>query len=168
MLLYHGSNLAVDEPQLVTQTRGLDFGAGFYLTTNENQAKRFSEIVTKRRSSGIATVSKYEFDMDTANNTLSILRFAKADAQWLHFVVDNRLKTYTGENYDAVIGAVANDTVMPTIQALLGGFISEAAALLTLKASKLNDQLCLKSVNALALLKFIASNQETGDDSEQQ
>ena len=42
MLLYHGSNLTVEKPRLIEQTRGLDFGAGFYLTTNETQAVRFS------------------------------------------------------------------------------------------------------------------------------
>ena len=54
MFLYHGSNIAVEEPRLVEQRRGLDFGTGFYLTTNESQAARFSEIVVKRRKSGVA------------------------------------------------------------------------------------------------------------------
>ena len=62
-LLYHGSNLAIEAPRLIEQTRGLDFGAGFYLTTNESQAERFSEIVVRRRKNGIATLSVYEFDM---------------------------------------------------------------------------------------------------------
>ena len=157
MLLYHGSNLIVEEPRLIEQTRGLDFGSGFYLTTNETQALRFSEIVVNRRKSGIATVSVYEFDMETADKTLAIQRFLSADAQWLRFVTDNRLKTYQGDAFDIVIGAVANDTVMPTIQALLGGFLTEEAALITLKTSKLVDQVCLKSEKALALLRFIRS-----------
>lgn len=42
-LLYHGSNMVVEQPRLIGQARGLDFGAGFYTTTNEAQAKRFSE-----------------------------------------------------------------------------------------------------------------------------
>ena len=129
MLLYHGSNLTIEEPRLVRQTRGLDFCSGFYLTTNEAQAKRFSEIVVSRRKIGAATVSIYEFDMKTAERTLAILRFESANAEWLRFVTDNRLKTYQGGSYDMVVGAVANDAVMPTIQALLGGFLTEEAAL---------------------------------------
>jgi hypothetical protein len=164
VLLYHGSNVVVDEPRLIEQTRGLDFGSGFYLTTNEEQALRFSEIVIKRRKSGVATVNAYEFDMEMAEKTLSIQRFNSADAEWLRFVTDNRLKTYQGSDFDIVIGAVANDTVMPTIQALLGGFLSEEAALITLKASKLVDQACLKSEKALALLRFIKSYQAKGGD----
>jgi hypothetical protein len=154
MLLYHGSNLTVKKPRLIDQTRGLDFGAGFYLTTSEVQASRFSEIVVNRRKSGVATVSVYEFDMETAEKTLVIKRFVSADTHWLRFVTENRLKTYQGDAYDIVIGAVANDAVMPTIQALLGGFLNEEAALITLKTSKLVDQVCLKSERALALLRY--------------
>jgi hypothetical protein len=157
MLLYHGSNTAVKEPRLITQTRGLDFGEGFYLTTSKTQAERFSEIVAGRRKSGTATVSIYEFDMETAEKTLAVRRFENADAPWLGFVTANRLKTYQGSAYDVVVGPVANDTVMPTIQAFLGGFLSEEAALITLKTSKLVDQVCLKSESALALLQFVKS-----------
>jgi len=42
MLLYHGSNITVEKPRLINLTRGLDFGIGFYLTTNEEQAQQFS------------------------------------------------------------------------------------------------------------------------------
>jgi hypothetical protein len=162
MLLYHGSNLPVEEPRLIKQNRGLDFGAGFYLTTNEAQANRFSGIVVNRRQSGVATVSVYEFDMEVAERTLAVRRFESANAEWLSFVTDNRLKTYRGDIYDIVIGAVANDTVMPTIQALLGGFLTAEAALLTLKTSKLVDQVCLKSEKALSLLRFIKAYKTRG------
>ena len=39
MILYHGSNVVVKQPKLVEQNRFLDFGYGFYTTTNEEQAK---------------------------------------------------------------------------------------------------------------------------------
>lgn len=162
MLLFHGSSIEVKTPRLISQTRGLDFGKGFYLTTNHAQADRFSQIVVRRRKEGVCTVSVYEFNIQQAEETLSIQKFDKADLQWLHFVVANRLKTYTGKEYDVVIGAVANDTVMPTIQALLGGFLSEEATIATLMTSKLVDQVCLKSAKALSLLQFIKSYEVKG------
>jgi hypothetical protein len=155
MHLFHGSNLQVAEPRLIEQTRGLDFGAGFYLTTSEEQANRFSDVVVNRRKSSVAAVNIYEFDMDAAEKTLAIRKFQSADAEWLGFVTENRLKAYFGDSYDVVIGAVANDTVMPTVQAYLGGFLTEEAALITLKASKLVDQICLKTDKALSLLRFV-------------
>ena len=162
MRLYHGSNVAVEKPKLIVQTRGLDFGYGFYLTTNEDQAERFAEIVVNRQKSGVATVSVYDFDEQVfeekgAEKTLAIRRFESADAVWLRFVTDNRLNIYRGESYDIVVGAVANDKVMPTVQAFLSGFINEEAALITLKTSKLVDQVCIKSEKALALLRFVKS-----------
>jgi len=157
MLLYHGSNQIVTKPRLIEQTRGLDFGAGFYLTSNEKQAVQFSEIVRNRQRSGTPTVTVYDFDMEKAENTLSVLRFESANDVWLRFVADNRLKTYDGPFYDMVIGAVANDKVMPTIQAYLGGFLNEEATIITLKTSKLADQFCLKSTEALSILKLVDS-----------
>ena len=44
MVLYHGSNMTVSEPKLVEQNRFLDFGYGFYTTTNKKQAVIFAEI----------------------------------------------------------------------------------------------------------------------------
>lgn len=108
-----------------------------------------------RRKKGFATVNAYEFDIKAAEEVLSIRRFLSADAEWLSFVMGNRLKTYSGEIFDVVIGAVANDTVMPTIQAYLGGFLTEEATLLTLKTTKLVDQFCFKTDKAISLLRFV-------------
>ncbi|MCL1894864.1 MAG: DUF3990 domain-containing protein, partial [Holophagaceae bacterium] len=66
MLLYHGSNTEVTEPQLLGQVRGLDFGQGFYTTTNEKQAKRFAKTVRERREIGTPIVSVFEYNMDAA------------------------------------------------------------------------------------------------------
>lgn len=34
MILYHGSNVEIKEPKLIPSKRLLDFGAGFYFTTD--------------------------------------------------------------------------------------------------------------------------------------
>lgn len=35
MIVYHGSNVIVEKPKLIIQNRTLDFGPGFYTTTNQ-------------------------------------------------------------------------------------------------------------------------------------
>ena len=60
MIVYHGSNMIVDQPRLVHQNRTLDFGYGFYTTTNQNQAVNFAGKVTDRRESGSPCVSMYD------------------------------------------------------------------------------------------------------------
>ena len=48
MLLYHGSNVEVSNPQIIESDRRLDFGKGFYLTSSYEQAKRWAELTVKR------------------------------------------------------------------------------------------------------------------------
>lgn len=85
MILYHSSNLTVSEPRLIKQNRFLDFGFGFYTTTNKAQAIAFSEKVIKRQRSGIRTVSIYEIDEQKAFAECSVLRFDAPDEAWLDF-----------------------------------------------------------------------------------
>jgi len=42
MTLYHGSDQIIKTPELRPSTRTLDFGSGFYTTTNKEQAVNFA------------------------------------------------------------------------------------------------------------------------------
>ena len=63
MTVYHGSNVAVSTPKILKPNRELDFGNGFYTTTNLDQAIGFAKRVTLNRKTGVATVSSYEVDI---------------------------------------------------------------------------------------------------------
>jgi len=43
MILYHGSNVVVERPKILQSVRMLDFGVGFYTTSNKEQAVRWAE-----------------------------------------------------------------------------------------------------------------------------
>jgi hypothetical protein len=58
MILCHGSDVVVEKPILIEQRRTLDFGAGFYTTTNKEQAINFAQKVQERRSSANKFVRK--------------------------------------------------------------------------------------------------------------
>jgi hypothetical protein len=154
MDLYHGSNVPVEIPRLLRQSRGLDFGSGFYLTSSQKQADSFSHNVFRRAKTGIPMVSVYKYDTSMAERKLDILRFANANVAWLEFVKDNRLKSYTGKQYDVIIGPVANDDVLPSILAFVSGQFNVEAALISLKTKKLFDQYCFASERAISLLRF--------------
>lgn len=157
MILYHGSNVIVDQPQLVEQNRFLDFGFGFYTTTNKTQAVGFAEKVTRRRKSGVRAVSVYEFDKDKAFKDCSLLRFDTADEAWLEFVSQNRAGEYTGTVYDLIFGPVANDDVYATFTLYTAGLLTKEQTLEALKIKKLYDQLVLTSEKALHYLHFIGT-----------
>ena len=42
MILYHGSNVEVCQPRIIKSKRLLDFGTGFYLTSDLEQAKKWA------------------------------------------------------------------------------------------------------------------------------
>lgn len=62
MMLYHGSNLEVRNPQIMKSRRLLDFGVGFYLTSDYDQVKKWTLRTTNRRAEGRATISVYHVD----------------------------------------------------------------------------------------------------------
>ena len=162
MLLYHGSNLIVNEPRLLAGQRPLDFGAGFYTTTNMEQARDFAQKVVRRSfkqglPAGDPVVSMYEFDEAVAIKSLKVLRFDATSPEWLEFVVQNRMGKYTGEQYDLVVGAVANDDVVPTIVTYMDGMLTFEACLAQLRIRKLYDQYVFKTAKALASLKYSGS-----------
>ena len=157
MILYHGSNVTVSEPRLVEQNRYLDFGYGFYTTTNKTQAIGFADKVTKRRKSGERTVSIYEIDEVRAFAECSILRFESANEAWLDFVSENRSGNYSGEAYDFIFGPVANDDVYTTFTLYAAAVLTKEQTLEALKVKKLYNQLVLTSEKALSYLKFIGT-----------
>ncbi|MGN1333931.1 MAG: DUF3990 domain-containing protein [Anaerovoracaceae bacterium] len=154
MVLYHCSNMAVSQPKLVEQNRFLDFGYGFYTTTDKEQAVGFADKVTKRRKEGIRTVSVYELDKEMAFSQCSLLRFDAPDEAWLDFVYENRRGNYSGANYDLIYGPVANDDVYTTFNLYASGVLTKEQALEALKVKKLYNQLVLTSERALSFLHF--------------
>ena len=157
MIVYHGSNVVVSEPKLVAQNRNLDFGFGFYTTTNKTQAIAFADKVFRRRQEGDSVISIYEFDAQAAFAECSFLRFESPDEAWLDFVSENRAGIYKGKSYDLVYGPVANDDVYATFTLYTSGTLTKEQTIETLKIKKLYDQLVLSSERALGFLHFIGT-----------
>lgn len=155
MIVYHGSNVEVREPHIIKPNRTLDFGNGFYTTTNLAQATDFARRVTGNRNNGIATVTVFDVNETLAFDICSALRFAAVDDAWLDFVSDNRMGIYSGPEYDLVFGPVANDDVYETLQLYINGAISREYAMERLKVKELFNQLVFKTSKALSFLRFI-------------
>lgn len=154
MIVYHGSNIAVPKPRLIPQNRYLDFGYGFYTTTNKEQAISFAEKVERRKKSGTATVSVYEINDLKAFAACAVLRFDSPDEAWLNFVSDNRAGRYAGKQYDMIFGPVANDDVYATFNLYASGILTKEQTLESLKIKKLYNQLVLATPKALSYLQF--------------
>jgi hypothetical protein len=154
IVLYHGSNVAVDSPRIIQSQRTLDFGEGFYTTTNKQQAEIFAKKVFARRKTGAAIISIYEMDFESANSELRILHFYSPDENWLDYVTQNRQGAYNGQFYDIATGPVANDDVFLTIGAFEARILTREQTIVALKVKKLYDQYAFKSSKALSWLEY--------------
>ena len=157
MILYHGSNVIVKEPKLIPQNRFLDFGFGFYTTTNKAQAIGFADKVYKRSKEGKRIVNIYEINEETAFSECTLLRFDTANEAWLDFVSANRAGTYSGSIYDLIFGPVANDDVYTTFNLYAAGVLTKEQTLEALKIKKLYNQLVFASEKALGFLNYIGT-----------
>jgi len=151
--LYHGSNQSVENPKILQAKRALDFGAGFYLTSSQKQAEKWAKSVTLRRGIGNPILNVYEFD--DGINDLKILKFESANGDWLDFVVKNRKKMKATEDYDLIIGPVANDSTLPVINDYMDSRYTKEEAINHLLPQNLKDQFAFLTEKALTFLKFI-------------
>lgn len=126
MILYHGSNAEITQIDLVKSKVGKDFGCGFYLSADKEQALELAIRKTEQLGEGAPTLNEYEFDNTLLqNDSLSILVFDEYSREWAEFVLQNRKnKTRTpSHNYDIVMGPIANDTVGYQIRRFTSGLI---------------------------------------------
>lgn len=156
MKLYHSSNVVVEHPDILHSRKYLDFGRGFYLTSIYEQAVRYAQRFKRRGQE--AWLNVYDFSMNEESKW-NILRFDSYDKQWLDFVAQCRDGQDVGE-YDIVIGGIANDRVIITLDRYFMGEISQDDALGILKFEKPNIQYCIRSERLLKeCLTYIESEQ---------
>jgi hypothetical protein len=151
--VYHGSDIIIKTPKIIQPVRALDFGQGFYTTTNIEQAKNFAKKVQDRNGSKETYISIYTLNTYMLKK-LSRLFFDKPDKKWLDFVSANRNGTYNGKIFDVIFGPVANDTVFKTFIAYQNGTLSEKETLKRLKIRKLYNQMIFTNDEALKCLQF--------------
>ena len=83
MIVYHGTTEVIENPDVNYSKKYLDFGKGFYLTTYEEQAKKWAlRKALRRQKSAIVNVYELKDELDDEN----ILSFDNEDEQWLDFV----------------------------------------------------------------------------------
>ncbi len=153
MILYHGSNVEVKEPILLKVQRELDFGKGFYTTSDMEQAARWAWRTAKRRGESSAFVTVYEVNEDELKN-IRLLSFDSPNVEWLNLVVKNRKGEYITGDWDIISGPVADDQTAQVIDLYLEGAYDEEEAIRRFLTQRLKDQYAFKTDEALKLLIF--------------
>ena len=148
MIVYHGSTEIIKIPDVSHSKRYLDFGKGFYVTTFENQAKKWAQKYET------PMLNKYEYD---ENVNLNIKEFTLMTEEWLDFIIDCR--NGKEHNYDIVIGAMADDQIYNYISALMSHEITREAFWELAKFNHPTHQIVFCTENALKCIKFIGAEE---------
>lgn len=114
MKLYHGSTIDIREIDLLESKPNKDFGKGFYLSADKEQAYEMASYKAAQLDMD-PIVNVYEFDERTLMDcSFHVKRFDNYCEEWAEFVFANR-NSGNGEtpvhSYDIVIGPIANDRV---------------------------------------------------------
>lgn len=135
MILYHGSNIAIEKIELEKSKPYKDFGKGFYMSENKEQAMQMARFKSLTFG-GEPTISKFDFDPTIMySSNLRIKIFEEYSEEWADFVFANR-DGKDIEQYDIVYGPIANDKVGLQIRKFKDGSINKAEFLNRLKYMK--------------------------------
>ena len=125
MILFHGSNVPIEIIDLSKSRPGKDFGRGFYLSEDKEQAIEMAESKVAFLG-GEPIVTSFEFDESfLSSNTLNVKLFDSYTEEWARFVYDNR-ENFTDKpihQYDIIYGPIANDRVGAQIRNFKNGNI---------------------------------------------
>lgn len=112
MKLYHGTNRDFDRIDLLKSKPNKDFGRGFYLSADYEQALNMAQVKVEQLETGSPVVQSY-FVEDEALDALRVLRFDGYSEEWAKFILLNRNNPADNpaHDYDVVIGPIANDRV---------------------------------------------------------
>ena len=144
MILYHGSTVLVEKPEIRVEKFNKDFYFGFYCTEFKEQATRWAT----RFGDGI--VNKYEYK---ENPNLSKLVFPEMSEEWLDFIAACR--NGTPHKYDIVEGPMANDTIYNYVQGFLDGKYSREMFWNLARFKNPTHQISFHTEAALDTLQFI-------------
>ena len=122
MKLYHGSYVDIKEIDFSMSFPNKDFGKGFYLSDNYEQAFQIAKFKSEALDVQ-PVVNVYEFDEEILSHPelLSVKVFKEYSEDWADFVLRNRTSD-NGEsihNFDIVYGPIANDRVGLQIRKLI-------------------------------------------------
>lgn len=136
-----------------------DFGKGFYLSANRQQAQRMAEQRASTMLDGKPIISKFLFDEAAMKDgSLKVLTFDNYSTEWAEFVLKNRDFNVKQpcHDYDIVFGPIADDGVTFQLRRYKAGAITLEELVEELKYSRgITYQYFFGTERAISKLKKI-------------
>lgn len=147
MIVYHGSDVIVESPDVAHSYRPLDFGKGFYVTTNREQAVRWAKRKAELNKQETAFVNVYE--LSSEEEGLKVKTFEDDLREWIDFVCACRDGGIDYQEYDIIRGQVANDKVFRVVDLYHAGIWDKDRAIAEIRAYPGYDQLAFITQRAV-------------------
>jgi hypothetical protein len=151
VIVYHGSSEIVKQPDVLHSYRALDFGKGYYVTSVREQAERWARRKADL-TGGKAIVNQYRMSDNISG--LRVKTFPDDLTEWIDFVCDCRDEKAIYQQYDLIIGKVANDRVFRVVDMYHSGIWDRDRALQEIRAYLNYDQIAFITQNAIDRLLF--------------
>ena len=172
MILYHGSNVIVEEPLFGYGKKENDYGQGFYCTEDIELAREWA-----CQSPDGGFVNCYYIDTDE----LKTFEFDSKDIiSWLAVLISNRKVRYSSpiektfaefiirnyvtdlSEYDLIKGYRADDSYFTVARSFLANTRTVHQLGRAMESGQLGWQVCLKSRKSFELIRFIGSEPVDG------
>lgn len=159
MKLYHGSNMAFEEIDLLLCRPNKDFGRGFYLTPERKDAENMARR-TARRYGGLPCVLTFDL-RDSVLVDVPVRRFVHPDESWAMFVMANRrperpASDHNRDNrYGLVVGPIANDDLALLFRQFELGLVTSDMLVREMQFKRLAVQYSFHTAQAIAALEFV-------------
>ena len=88
------------------------------------------------------------------NSVLNVKRFDALSEEWMEFIKENRSKGGLQHKYDVIIGPVADDNTMETVQLYIANILTASEAVERLRYNKVNNQVSFHTEKALQYLQL--------------
>ncbi len=151
-ILYHGSNVEVCTPQIITNGYYKDFGYGFYCTNLKKQAEKWA--IAKK---GKSIVNEYIYDTYNGCSVgLRKISFSLTN-EWLDFIVSCRQGIK--HDFDIVEGPMADDKIWSFVESFTAGEISRSAFWELAKFSHPTHQIAFCTERSLQKISFKGSEE---------
>ena len=151
--IYHGSYKEIKKPDLKIGRIATDFGQGFYLSQDIDNAKKWA---CKSEKSFLNTYTLFLDNLSVKEISL--------DNEWLEIVHTFR----NGEiyefdkNYDVIIGPIADDKLFATFELYELGVLSDKQTIEVMNCMNYGTQYVLKTENAVNNLNFVKCKELKG------
>lgn len=155
MIVYHGSDIVISNPDIKHSKKKLDFGCGFYVTSVKVQAERWAKRKAMLNGKLYGYINVFNLK---ELSSFKVKDFTDDIDSWIDFVCECRDGSSCYSEFDVIKGKVANDKVFRVVDMYKRGIWDKERAIKEIRIYETYDQIAFISQGAIDMsLVFVDS-----------